>query len=220
VATWIKICGITRREDAAQAARLGADALGFVFHARSPRRCAPHAAAEIIRGLPAPVVSVGVWLDEEYAAVEREAREAGVQVVQTYVPDVAGELMQRGWRVILAVDPHRVGWLDAALSLPIKRLMLDRGRLQGPRDGTSLTAADIVTLRRHAPVVLAGGLTPTNVAAALRDLRPDGVDAASGVESAPGLKDLEKLEQFITEVRLWDATVTSDASADSSSPKR
>jgi phosphoribosylanthranilate isomerase len=227
VSTWIKICGITRPPDALRAAEAGADAVGFVFHARSPRRCDPRAARHIIRALPASIATVGVWLDEDARCIEREADEAGVQLVQTYAPEVAQELADRRRRVILAIDPHRAGW-DAWTSRgPIERLLLDRGRLHGTASAAPLTAADLAAARRTfreagaSPycVILAGGLTPQNVAAALRDLRPDGVDVASGIESAPGLKDPVKLAEFISEVRQWDAKVTLDASADNSSPR-
>ncbi len=219
MSTWIKICGITRPADALRAAESGADAVGFVFHARSPRRCDPRAARRIICALPAPLATVGVWLDEEAKLIEREADEAGVQLVQTYALDVALELARRGRRVILALGPHRAGWAAEAPRWAIERLILDRGRLCGTGSAAQLTAADLAHARRYTPVILAGGLTPQNVAPALRDLRPDGVDVASGVESAPGLKDPAKLVDFVMEVRRWDAKVTSDASADNSSPR-
>jgi phosphoribosylanthranilate isomerase len=218
VSTWIKICGITRPADALRAAELGADAVGFVFHARSPRHCDPRAARRIIRELPAPLSTVGVWLDEDAKLVAREADEAGVQLVQTYALDVAQELARHARRVILAIDPQRAAWVTEVPRWPIERLLLDRGRLYGAGP-VPLTAADLANARRLTPVILAGGLTPQNVAAALRDLGPDGVDVASGVESAPGLKDPAKLGDFIMEVRRWDAKVTSDVSADSSSPR-
>ena len=217
--TWIKICGITHPADALRVADLAADAIGFVFHARSPRYCAPDAARRIIRELPSSVVPVGVWLDEDAGRMEREADEARVQLVQTYALDVAQALARRGRRVIMAIDPYQAGWTAGLSRWPVERLLLDRGRIYGRDGAAALRNADLVAARRHAPVILAGGLTPQNVAAALQDLRPDGVDVASGVESAPGRKDHAKLTEFVMEVRRWDAKVTSDASADSSSPR-
>jgi phosphoribosylanthranilate isomerase len=218
MSTWIKICGITRPADARRAVESGADALGFVFHARSPRRCDPRAARRVVRELPAHVAAVGVWLDEDARLIEREADQSGVQLVQTYALDVALDLAARGRRVILAVDPQGNGWAGKVPPRGVERLLLDRGRLYAGAT-LPLTAANLAVARRRVPVILAGGLTPQNVAAALRDLRPDGVDVASGVESAPGRKDPARLTQFIMEVRRWDAQVTLDASADNSSPR-
>lgn len=220
MATWIKICGLTRLRDARQVVRLGANALGFVFHAASPRCCDPRRVREITRRLPPQVPTVGVWLDEDDEVIDRQARQAGVQGVQTYLPAVARRLLARGWRVILAVDPARDGWADDVRSAPAERVILDCGRSSGRAGVVVLTAAGVAALRRRTPVVLAGGLTPDNVAAMLRGFRPDGVDVASGVELAPGIKDAGRLERFITEVRQWDATVISGASVDASSPRR
>jgi phosphoribosylanthranilate isomerase len=218
VRTWIKICGITRPADALRAVELGADALGFVFHPRSCRFCAPRLARGIIRDLPTSVATVGVWLDEDVESIEREADEAGVQLVQTYELGVAHDLAHRGRPNIVALNPPPAGWTVRMPRWPAKFLLLDR--LRSSQTGVRLwTAGDLAAARRWAPVILAGGLSPQNVATVLQDFRPDGVDVASGVESAPGLKDHQKLAEFIMEVRRWDAKATLDASADSSSPR-
>ncbi|MEK7710876.1 MAG: phosphoribosylanthranilate isomerase [Planctomycetota bacterium] len=229
MATWIKICGLTNLEDAALAARLGADALGFVLHRESGRFCEQSTARAIIRDVPRGVTTVGVWLAEPAEVVSETARFIGCDLVQTYDPITARALHVQGFNVLPAIpvageaigreDWRRFLWSWGG------RVLVDRSRA-APKQSTPgfLAKVDawhdrVTTLGKTQQIVLAGGLNPENIRAALDTYRPNGADVASGVESAPGRKDAEKLVRFVEEVRRWDATVGSDVSAGSLSPR-
>ncbi len=179
----VKICGITRRQDAEAAVAAGASAIGFVFAPSSPRYVSPEAAAELGRGLDA--WKVGVFVDESPAAVEGAMRAAHLDVAQIY----GGEL-PTGVRVWRALRP---GW-EIPASERVEAILLD-----GPSNGI---AFDWSVARKSAgKIIVAGGLDASNVADAIRVARPWGVDASSGLESAPGIKDTEKVRQFIRAAR-------------------
>lgn len=229
MATWIKICGLTNLEDAALAARLGADALGFVLHRESGRFCEPKTARAMIRDVPRGVTTVGVWLDEPAELVSETARFIGCDLVQTYDPTTARALHVEGFNVLPAIPVAdeaacSENWLCFCESWT-GRVVVDRSRAIPERATPVHTPHDnawhelVSTLGKTQPIVLAGGLSSENIRAALDTFRPFGVDVASGVESAPGRKDAEKLVRFMEEVRRWDARVDSDGSAGSLSPR-
>ncbi len=229
MATWIKICGLTNLEDAALAAGLGADALGFVLHPQSRRYCAPNTARAIITAVPPSVTTIGVWLDESADVVSAAARFIGCDFVQTYDPMSARALHAQGFDVLPAIpvaDEADGGedWRRFCQSWT-GRVVVDRSRVTLQRSiqacvrGRDESHDVVSTLRKTLQVVLAGGLNPENIRAALNAYRPLGVDVASGVESALGQKDTEKLVRFIEEVRRWDAMVGSDGSVGSLSPR-
>ncbi|HUU15133.1 MAG TPA: phosphoribosylanthranilate isomerase [Terriglobia bacterium] len=203
--TRVKICGVTRPDDARLAVELGAAALGFNFYPPSPRYIAPGAAAAIIRELPPLVTTVGVFADETDAArVAGVAREAGVTAIQVHGPrfPAAGAQEEfRGFRLIRAVamrdgfKPEELGTLKA------EAFLLDAYD-PNLRGGTGKTFDwDLAReAKRYGTIILAGGLTPENVGEAIRQVRPFAVDVASGVESAPGVKDPVKLEAFFRAV--------------------
>jgi phosphoribosylanthranilate isomerase len=177
----VKICGITRRQDAEAAADAGASAIGFVFYPKSPRCIAPQDAAELGRDLP--VWKVGVFVDETAASVEAVMRAARLDVAQLYGGETpAGARIWRAWRVTDAFDESVARGAEALL-------------LDGPANGISF---DWSKARGAAErVILAGGLDAGNVAEAIRIARPWGVDASSRLESAPGVKDPEKVRRFV-----------------------
>jgi phosphoribosylanthranilate isomerase len=183
----IKICGITRREDAEAAVAAGATALGFVFYPRSPRCVTPEAAARLGQGLD--VWRVGVFVDETAASVEAVLRAARLDIAQVYggqTPAVA-----RVWRAIRLPMPSGNGTLDDS---GVEALLFD-----GPANGVSF---DWSSARGAASkVIVAGGLDASNVAEAIRSARPWGVDASSRLESAPGIKDHKKVLDFIRAAR-------------------
>jgi phosphoribosylanthranilate isomerase len=184
----IKVCGITRRQDAEAAAEAGASAIGFVFYPKSPRYIAPAEAAEIGEGLN--VWKVGVFVDESPASVEAVMRSAHLDVAQIYGSEFP--TAPRLWRAI------RVGqtpWpARAPQSPPVEAILLD-----GPSNGIGF---DWTTAREAgAKVIVAGGLDASNVAEAIRIARPWGVDASSKLESAPGVKDPDKVRRFIEAAR-------------------
>ncbi len=229
MATWIKICGLTNLDDAALAARLGADALGFVLHRESARFCEPNTARAMIRDVPRGVTTVGVWLDEPAKVVSETARFIGCDLVQTYDPATARALHVEGFNVLPAIPVagKAIGsedWRGFSKSWS-GCVVVDRSRAIPERATPVHTPHDnawhelVSTLGKTQPIVLAGGLSPENILAALDTFRPFGVDVASGVESEPGRKDAEKLVRFMEEVRRWDARVDSDGSAGSLSPR-
>ena len=229
MATWIKICGLTNLEDAVLAARLGADALGFVLHRGSGRYCEQNTARAIIRDVPSGVTTVGVWLAEPAEIVSETAQFIGCDLVQIYDPITVQALHVQGLNVLPAIPVagEAIGgedWQRFCESW-VGRIVVDRSRAMPERATPARTPEDnawrdlVSTIGITRQIVLAGGLDPENIRAALDTNRPLGVDVASGVESAPGRKDAEKLVRFIEEVRRWDATVGSDGSAGSLSPR-
>ena len=176
----VKICGITRRADAEAAVEAGAQAIGFVFAPGSPRYIAPERAAEIGRELP--VWKVGVFVNESAASVEAVARAAGLDIVQLYG---GGSPALRVWRAF-RIGPEN--WVPEAHDA--EAVLLD-----GPANGV---AFDWTRATGAAPkLILAGGLDASNVAEAIRIAKPWGVDASSRLEIEPGVKDHEKVRQFI-----------------------
>ncbi|MGI9102057.1 MAG: phosphoribosylanthranilate isomerase [Terriglobales bacterium] len=224
--TWIKICGTTNREDALAAVSAGADAVGFVF-ASSPRQITPEAARDIAAALPAHVERVGVFAGDSAERIQSIARVVGLDIVQLhgdesadFVAAVARDDENKPrFRVFkaVAVKPGGEAALrnceayDSADALLLDSAVLRAGCTgQGTdliRGGTGVSfdwqrAAEVVpALAQRTRVILAGGLSPANVAEAVRLLRPWGVDVCSGVEKSPGIKDHEKMRAFVTAVR-------------------
>lgn len=203
--TRIKICGITREEDARLAVELGAVALGFNFYSRSPRYVDPEKARAIIARLPPFVWAVGVFADlSDPAQILATARQAGITAVQLHgprFPHDAGGL--NGFPVIRAV-PVTANFSSSTLaSVEATAFLLDA--FDPERIGGSGKIIDWSLARQASsagrPVILAGGLTPENVAEAIRAVQPYAVDVATGVESAPGIKDPAKLRAFFAAVR-------------------
>ena len=192
----VKICGLTRREDAAAAIAAGADLLGFIFVPGTPRAVSA-ASAPWIRDLQA--ATVGVFRDAPLAAILEARERLGLDWIQLHGDESDSLLDELGPRVIRRVKPAatidwaRVAWLGERF-LPL----LDPGAGDG-------IACEWQSLgRRPAGIAfgLAGGLTPENVAEAVRIVRPTLVDVASGIESAPGIKDHELLNAFVKQARL------------------
>jgi phosphoribosylanthranilate isomerase len=182
----IKVCGITRREDAVVAAEAGASALGFVFYPPSPRYVTPQRAAELGDGLD--VWKVGIFVDESPAAIGAVMRAARLDVAQIYGGNAPGGI--RVWKAFRVADSF-----DRSLAEGAEAVLLD-----GAKNGASF---DWKLARGAAEkVIVAGGLSATNVAEAIRIAQPWGVDASSQLESAPGIKDHDKVRAFIEAARL------------------
>ena len=199
----IKICGITNLEDALLAADLGANALGFIFSAKSPRCVAPEAAREIIRQLPPFVVSVGVFVNEEAARVRDLAARVGLDWVQLHgqePPDYCRSLVRRVLKGFRIKDVHSLKELQAYQGA-VQAFLLDTHK-KGQTGGTGeVFDWDLARqAQAYGPIVLAGGLTAANVARAIKIAQPQAVDVASGVEAAPGKKNPEKLRAFFKAV--------------------
>jgi phosphoribosylanthranilate isomerase len=204
--TRIKICGITRVEDGIDAARAGADAIGLVFVAKSPRHVTPAQAHAIARELPPFVTTVALFVNPSVVEVEAVLKTARPDVLQFHGEEspefcrAFGVPYLKAFRVRPGVDllqstasyGDAQGWLLDAWS-------------EAAHGGTGERFDwDLIPAELPRPVVLAGGLTPANVAAAVRHVRPWAVDVSSGVESSKGVKDVAKVAAFIKEVENVD----------------
>lgn len=199
----IKVCGLTRIEDARIAADLGVDAIGLVFWARSPRAVTLAQAAAIVRALPPFVTAVGVFVNEAGAAIDRIVREAGLGAVQLHGDEPVDEWTRPCVPVIKAVAADRGCDPDAVSGWPARVTpLLDAGDAER-RGGTGRTADWSVAARcaRLRPIVLAGGLSPENVREAIAAVRPAAVDVSSGVEDEPGVKNAARLAAFVRAAR-------------------
>lgn len=196
----IKICGITRLADSQAAVEAGADALGFVFHPQSPRFLSTAAAAEIIRVLPLHVVKVGVFVDATPEVVTQAIRECGLDLLQFHGEEPPDYCLQFGPMTMKAFRIRDAGSLRALPDYSTDAWLLDAFVPGQPGGSGAMFNWDLAVQARGMgrPIFLAGGLTPENVAEAVRKVRPYGVDVSSGVESEPGKKDAEKVRAFIT----------------------
>ncbi|HSB34859.1 MAG TPA: phosphoribosylanthranilate isomerase [Nitrospirota bacterium] len=198
----IKICGITNLEDALAAAAAGADALGFNFYKKSPRFIEPVKAAEIIAQLPPFIMPVGVFVNEREEKIREIQALTCMQAIQLH-GDESPEFCQRlDGRVIKAFQVKDKESLQNMAHYRVAAYLLDSYR-EGVRGGTGVTFDWhlAVVAKTFGKVILAGGLTPENVAEAVKLVQPYGVDVAGGVEREKGIKDHTKLRKFITEVR-------------------
>jgi phosphoribosylanthranilate isomerase len=197
----IKICGITRLEDALAAARLGADALGFNFWPRSKRYVAPVEARKIVRRLPSFVTPVGVFVDPSRDEVRGAVDASGVAVAQLHgdePPELCISLPLPVLKAIRVADRHS---LAALVSYEVQGFLLDAPTPGYGGSGEIFDWALAAEVARELPIVLAGGLGPDNVAEAVRAVRPWAVDVASGVERAPGVKDHDRMRLFVERAR-------------------
>lgn len=194
----VKICGITSGSDALAAVDAGADALGFMFYAPSPRNVSFGVAAEIIRQLPPFVAKVGVFVNPTEEEVRRAIGECGLDTLQFHgeeTPEFCRSFGVKTMKAFRVRDAESLRQTDAYAN---EAWLLD-SYVAGQLGGTGARFNwDLATeaARRHT-VLLAGGLTPENAAEAVRKVRPYGLDVSSGVESAPGKKDAAKVRAFI-----------------------
>ena len=193
----VKICGITRLEDALAAARLGADAVGFNFWPRSKRHVAPDAAAAIVRRLPPSVACFGVFVDPTRAELERAVAVSGVGAVQLHGDEPPALCLGLGVPVVKAIRVRDGHDLAQLATYEVRAFLLDSASPGYGGSGATFDWSLAAEVARELPVLLAGGLTPENVAEAVATVRPLGVDVASGVETAPGVKDAARMETFI-----------------------
>lgn len=204
--TRIKICGITRIEDGLAAVRLGADAVGLVFYAPSPRAVTPAQARAIVDALPPFVTTVGLFVNAEASEVRDVLAAVPLQLLQFH-GDETPQFCSGFDRPFLKALRVRAGvdLLQCALDFRQARGLLLDAFVEGLRGGTGATFDwSLIPRQLPLPVVLSGGLEPGNIEAAVRAVRPWAVDVSSGVESAKGIKDAVKIEQFINGVRNAD----------------
>jgi len=194
----VKICGITGIEDALHACACGADALGFVFYAKSPRCVTPETAAAVIAALPPFITTVGLFVNEAPQVIRTIADRCGLDVIQLHGDEGPGDCDYTPRRVIKALRVKDAQTLAGHSEYTTSALLLDAWTPDayggtGHRFNWELAAE----VARQRPVILAGGLNPENVAQALAAVRPYAVDVSSGVEQAPGVKDPRKVADFI-----------------------
>ncbi|MBN1882951.1 MAG: phosphoribosylanthranilate isomerase [Deltaproteobacteria bacterium] len=206
--TRVKICGITRVDDALVSADHGADAVGFVFHRPSRRYIEPKQARDIIDVLPPFIQTIGVFADERNDYVLRVYRESGVNAVQ----------VMNAERASLGISPSSIipvvrmgdGTGERELeSIPEEQTVLLDTFIPGEKGGTGV-AFDWDIAKRYARgrrIIVAGGLRPENVADLIDRVRPYGVDVSSGVEDSPERKDHEKIARFLESVRIIDGQI-------------
>lgn len=201
--TRVKVCGLTRVEDAALAVSLGADALGFILWPSSPRATTPEAVRAITRELPALPVRVGVFVNASPTEVARAVEIAGLDVAQLHGDERVEDYRDLAPRVIKSVHLTSDESVAAAEALPSAVVPLvdavDVVRRGGTGEKADWTLAARLAAKR--PILLAGGLTPENVAAAVRGVRPWGVDVSSGIEDRPGIKNADRMRAFFRSVR-------------------
>lgn len=206
----IKICGLTRLEDVQTAVSLGADMLGFNFYPPSPRCLTPAQAAPLVAAMRAAgrrVLAVGIFVDMPLDDVRSVMAACDLDLAQLCGAEPPAALAALNGRAFKAIRPRtpaeatqQVAQFARAGTPPA--LLIDAYR-PGAYGGTGHTGdwALAAGVARSHPILLAGGLTPANVATAVNQVQPWGVDVASGVESAPGIKDAGKMQQFITAAR-------------------
>ena len=202
--TPVKICGITTLEHGLAATRLGAHALGFVFWRPSPRNIDAEAAGRIIRALPPFVTTVGLFVDAARDEVDAVLDHADLNLLQFHGDEDAE--FCRSFRVpyIKAVRVRAgMSLVEYGTRYSDARALLLDAYIEGVAGGGTGTSFDwdLIPPKRPLPMVLSGGLTPGNVAEAIRRVRPDAVDVSSGVESAKGIKDAAKIAAFMQGVR-------------------
>lgn len=221
---WVKICGIRDVATARSVAALGADAIGLNFYPDSPRVVSPDTAAEIVAALSSSVTPVGVFVNHTPDEVRSICRHVGLSTVQLHgdeTPQMMAELdglqLIRAFRVrgedlrAVAADLRET----AAAGVHLTACLLD-AHVPGSYGGTGQcppwqVLADGWDHEHWPAMILAGGLTPENVADGVRTVRPWGVDVASGVESSPGEKDLERVRRFITSARNAPSSLNSQS---------
>jgi phosphoribosylanthranilate isomerase len=187
---FVKICGITRVEDAQAAVAAGANALGFVFWPGSPRYVDPARARDIVAGLPPAVTPIGVFVDQPADEVNRVATQVGLGAVQLHGSETGAYVrtMTRPVVKAVAVSGDQAPAIDVWPSdVTVLLDVHDPVKKGGTGKTIDWTMASELAKRRN--IVLAGGLTPDNVTEAIALVRPYGIDVSSGVESAPGIKD-------------------------------
>ena len=208
--TRIKICGITRVEDALVAARSGADAIGLVFYERSPRHVAVQQAAQLAAALPPFVTTVGLFVNAEAAFVREVLAQVPLDLLQFHGDESPEYCTQFAKPYIKAIRVKAgVDLLQCAANFcSAKGLLLD-AYMEGIPGGTGATFDwGLIPPRLPLPVILSGGLDAENVAAAIEQVRPYAVDVSSGVEASKGIKDAAKIAAFINEVKRIDVQLS------------
>jgi phosphoribosylanthranilate isomerase len=191
VAVWIKICGLTSAEGVQAAIECNVNAIGFVF-APSKRQVQPVCARQLAQSIPSHIARVAVMLHPSQQELDTVLSEFRPDVLQTDTADFAALVVPR--------EIQKLPVVRSSTTMATASRVLFEGALSGQGKLADWSAA--AALARHTEVILAGGLNPANVSQAIRDVQPFGVDVSSGVESAPGVKDANKIREFVEQARL------------------
>lgn len=200
----VKVCGLTRVDEAVACAEIGVDAVGLVFYPPSPRFVSDLLAREISSSLPEKVWKVGVFVNEPYSAVLNKVEFCGLSAVQLHgveSPEMVEALETAGVRVIKSLFLKKEPAVSEVSRYRASAFLVESG--EGRLPGGNAMSWDWGAVRGSlgsAPCILAGGLSPENVAEAIRAFGPDAVDVSSGVESAPGRKEIGKVRAFLKEL--------------------
>lgn len=211
LSVFVKICGITNEDDALLAVALGADAIGFIF-APSPRQMVAKKVYDITRRIPPEILTVGVFRDEHPQRVIELTHQAGLKAAQLHGHESVDDVREVSAHVRTVIKAVAAGSVDVGRAKDFRASMI---LLDAPAPGSGKVfdwklageVPDGISL------ILAGGLTPENVAAGIRQVRPFGVDVASGVEASPGRKDPILLRRFFESVRSVEASPGRDSSS-------
>jgi phosphoribosylanthranilate isomerase len=208
--TRVKICGITRLEDALAAARLGAHAIGLVFYERSPRHVSIAQAAQLAAALPPFVSTVGLFVDADPAFVREVLAAVPLDLLQFHGDETPEYCAQFGRPYLKAIRVRAgVDLLQCAARYEGGRALLLDAHVEGIPGGTGATFDwKLIPAELPLPVILSGGLEASNVAAGVERVRPYAVDVSSGVEAAKGIKDAAKIAAFINEVKRVDVQLS------------
>ncbi len=200
--TKVKICGTTSLKDALLAIESGADAVGFIFYKESPRNISQKDVKDIVVQLPPFIETVGVFVNETSDKVNRIAEQCRLTAVQLHGDESPAFCRRVKRRVIKAVRVKDAESLKGMSGYDVSGYLLDAFNEES-RGGTGMVFDWNLALRakKQGPVIIAGGLNPFNVYTAIHRVKPYGVDVCSGVEKSPGIKDPEKVGEFIKAVR-------------------
>lgn len=201
--TKIKFCGMTRNEDALAAAELGVNAIGLIFYSKSPRAVDSDQAKKVIQGLPASIIKVGVFVNASFAEVKSVLDQLSLDWLQFHgneSPEFCRNFHVPYIKVVRMKND--VDFKDYAKHYHDAKALLLDAYLENTPGGTGKTFAwNLVPKDFSIPIILAGGLKANNVRAAIAKVHPDMVDVVSGIEATPGIKDYDKMAQFVDAVK-------------------
>lgn len=201
----VKICGLTRPDEAVKCAHLGADAIGLVFFPKSSRNVTDDQAKAVVKALPQTIAAVGVFVDADFSAIMWRVERCGIRMVQLHgreSPDLAARLKGEGVGVVKAFFVDGQPGLTDARDYDVDGYLVECAK--GPLPGGNAMAWDWGAARafgRRHPLVLAGGLTPDNVDDAITAAMPAAIDLSSGVEASPGRKDPSEVARLLEAVQ-------------------
>ncbi len=205
---FIKICGLTDPATALECVKAGANAIGLVFFEKSPRNVSEKKALKICKRLPSNIITTGVFVDENYNFIIDKVKKLSLKAVQLHGnenPKLIDDLRAKNVIVIKGIFAKKEPYLkNAHLYKNASYLLAECGKGVLPGGNAEVwNWSDIAQINVNLPIILAGGLNPSNINNAIKKTDISGVDVSSGVESLPGIKDLDKVKTFIKQVKAF-----------------